>query len=101
MRRWVLAKIAAEEAAVSKGRIFAQMNSLVDVKVIEALYAASKAGVKIELFVRGICCLKPGVPGVSDNIRVFSIVDRFLEHRRLFNFDAGGKNEVYLGSADW
>ncbi|MCC6810853.1 MAG: polyphosphate kinase 1 [Deltaproteobacteria bacterium] len=101
MRRWVIGKIAAEEQAGSKGRIFAQMNSLVDAKVIEALYAASRAGAKIELFVRGICCLKPGVPGVSENIRVFSVVDRFLEHRRMFNFEAGGKNEVYLGSADW
>ncbi len=101
LRRWTLDKIAAEEAAGPRGRIFAQMNSLVDAKVIEALYKASRAGCKIELFVRGICCLKPGLPGVSENIRVFSVVDRFLEHRRMFNFEAGGKNEVYLGSADW
>jgi polyphosphate kinase len=101
LRRWTLDKIAEEEAAGPKGRIFAQMNSLVDAKVIEALYKASRAGCKIELFVRGICCLKPGLPGVSENIRVFSVVDRFLEHRRMFNFEAGGKNEVYLGSADW
>jgi polyphosphate kinase len=100
-RRWTLVKIAAEEAAGRNGRIFAQMNSLVDRKVIEALYRASQAGVQIELFVRGICCLRPGVPGLSENIRVFSVVDRFLEHRRIFNFEAGGKNEVYLGSPDW
>ncbi len=101
LRRWTLQKIQAETEAGSKGRIFAQMNSLVDAKVIEALYRASQAGVKIELFVRGICCLRPQVPGISENIRVFSVVDRFLEHRRIVNFEAGGRNEVYLGSADW
>jgi polyphosphate kinase len=101
LRRWTIGKIQAETDAGSKGRIFAQMNSLVDAKVIEALYRASQAGVKIELYVRGICVLRPQLPGVSENIRVFSIVDRFLEHRRIFNFEAGGKNEVYLGSADW
>jgi polyphosphate kinase len=101
LRKWTIQKIAAEEKAGPKGRIFAQMNALVDAKVIEALYRASQAGVQIDLMVRGICCLKPGVPGVSENIRVFSVVDRFLEHRRIFNFEADGKNEVYLGSADW
>jgi len=101
LRRWVLQKIAAEEQAGKEGRIFAQMNALVDPGVIEALYRASMAGVKIELMVRGICCLKPQLAGISENIQVFSVVDRFLEHRRIFNFDAGGKNELYLGSADW
>jgi polyphosphate kinase len=101
LRKWTLQKIANEERAGPAGRIFAQMNALVDAKVIEALYRASQAGVQIDLIVRGICCLKAGLPGVSENIRVYSIVDRFLEHRRIFNFQADGANEVYLGSADW
>ena len=80
--------------------IRAKMNSLVDEEMIRALYAAAKAGVKIQLNVRGICCLRPGVPGVSDNIHVVSIVDRFLEHSRIFHFKNGGDEEVYLSSAD-
>ena len=81
--------------------IQAKMNSLVDGDLIRALYEASRAGVKIQLAVRGICCLRPGVRGTSDNIEVVSIVDRFLEHSRIFHFRNGGDEEVYLGSADW
>ena len=83
------------------GHIVAKMNSLVDKKMIKALYEASQAGVQIDLIVRGICCLRPGVKGVSENIRVISIVGQLLEHSRIFYFHNGGDGELYLGSADW
>ena len=82
-------------------RIVAKMNSLVDSEAIGALYEASQAGVKIDLIVRGICCLRPGMKGVSENITVRSVVDRFLEHSRIFYFENSCQPEVYIGSADW
>ena len=81
--------------------MIAKMNSLLDKGIIEKLYEASQAGVKIELIVRGICVLIPGIPGISDNITVRSIVGRFLEHSRIFWFRNGGREELYISSADW
>lgn len=87
--------------AGEKAHIIAKMNALCDMDVIEALYEASSAGVQIELIVRGICCLKVGIKGVSENITVRSIVGNFLEHARIFYFENGGQSEVYMASADW
>jgi polyphosphate kinase len=100
----VLGLIARETEHARLGRpaaIVAKMNALVDADVITALYAASQAGVKIDLLIRGICCLRPGVKGVSDDIRVHAVIDRFLEHSRLFHFKNGGEDEVFASSADW
>jgi len=100
----VLGLIARETEHANAGRparITAKMNSLVDADVVAALYAAAQAGVSIDLMVRGICCLRPGVRRVSDKIRVHAVIDRFLEHSRIFHFANGGADEVYLSSADW
>ena len=94
-------KEAAIQAGGGTGRIIAKVNGLLEPRVIHALYAASRAGVKIDLICRGICGLRPGVPGVSENIRVVSVVDRFLEHSRVFYFGNDGDPQVYVGSADW
>jgi polyphosphate kinase len=92
----------AEHARMGRpARIIAKMNALLDVNIIRALYAASQAGVEIELVVRGMCALRPGIRGISDRIRVRSIVGRFLEHSRIFYFENGGESEIYVGSADW
>ena len=96
--------IQMEEEHARKGQkahIIAKMNSLCDRDIMAALYSAAAAGVKIELIVRGICCLKTGIPGVSENITVRSIVGNFLEHARIFYFYANGSEEIYMGSADW
>ncbi|MBT9613283.1 MAG: polyphosphate kinase 1 [Burkholderiales bacterium] len=84
-----------------EARIMAKMNALVDEKIIQALYEAAQAGVQIDLIIRGVCALKPGIPGVSESIRVRSLVGRFLEHTRIFYFHNGGAEDVYLSSADW
>jgi len=100
----VMKSVAREVAIAKKGgraHIMAKMNSLVELDVIEALYKASEAGVKIDLIIRGICMLRPGVPGLSSNIRVRSTIGRFLEHSRVFYFRNAGAEDVYLSSADW
>ncbi|HVR40819.1 MAG TPA: polyphosphate kinase 1, partial [Thermoanaerobaculia bacterium] len=102
--RWVIARIEREAKHAKEkrpARIVAKLNSLVDPAVVQALYAASQAGVQIDLIVRSMCVLVPGVAGVSDNIRVISIVDRFLEHSRIIRFENGGAPELFLSSGDW
>ncbi|HEX3703163.1 MAG TPA: polyphosphate kinase 1 [Vicinamibacterales bacterium] len=104
LRRKFLMLIDRERRRAEAGQpaeILAKMNSLIDEKIIDALYAASNSGVSIRLNVRGICALRPGMPGVSANIEVVSIVDRFLEHARVYYFLNGGDEDVYLASADW
>ncbi len=104
MRQKFLELIEREIQASSAdkpGLIMAKVNSLQDKGICQALYRASQAGVKVRLNVRGICCLRPGIKGVSDNIKVCSIVDRYLEHARIFYFRNGGHDEVYISSADW
>jgi polyphosphate kinase len=103
-RRRLLKLIARERRRAEAGQpaeILAKMNSLIDDEIIHAVYEASRAGVRIRLNVRGICALRPGVPGVSDRIDVVSIVDRFLEHSRIYYFQNGGDEDVYLASGDW
>jgi polyphosphate kinase len=104
LRDQFVARVRREAEQARRGapaRIIAKLNSLVDRRLIEELYVASEAGVRIDLIVRGICCLRPEVPGLSSNIRVTSIVDRYLEHARIFYFENGGSPEYLLASADW
>ncbi len=105
LSRRIIDLIESEASAARSGRksgIFAKVNSLVDPEVIEALCRASQAGVRVELLVRGVCCLRPGVPGLSENVRVRSVLGRFLEHSRIFRFEnSGGEPVILLGSADW
>lgn len=104
LKKNLLEMINREAAQAAEGKpahIMAKVNSLTDPKVIRALYKASQAGVKIDLVVRGMCCLRPGVPGVSHNIQVRSIIGRFLEHSRIYYFLNGGDEKLYLSSADW
>jgi len=104
LHKALIAKIEREADFARQGkraRIIAKMNALIEPQIIQALYAASQAGVRIDLIVRGVCCLRPGVPGVSERIQVRSIVGRFLEHTRVFHFRNGGKEELWLSSADW
>ncbi len=104
MKTQLLEAIRRETIHAQEGRrarILAKMNALVDADVIEALYRASCAGVQVDLIIRGICCLRPGIPGVSENIRVISIVGRFLEHSRAMVFRGGGREQVFITSADW
>jgi polyphosphate kinase len=100
MRRHLRELIERETAHGENGRLIFKANSLVDASMIRALYRASQAGVKIDLIIRNICCLRPGVKGVSENIRVLSIVGRFLEHTRIYYFHNQGDSSIYVGSAD-
>jgi polyphosphate kinase len=104
LRETVLAHVRGQADRALAGRparIFAKLNALVDPGIIRELYRASRAGVEIELVVRGVCCLRPGLPGISQNIRVYSLLGRFLEHERVFLFGPRGEEEFFLSSADW
>src|SRR4029450_9329147 len=104
LHKGLMEKIEREIAHAQDGkpaRIIAKMNALNEESVVEVLYRASRAGVSIDLIVRGACTLRPGIPGVSDNIRVRSILGRFLEHHRIWYFDNEGTPDVWLSSADW
>jgi polyphosphate kinase len=104
LHKRVLAAIQSEARLAREGqpaRIIAKMNALLDPQVIDELYMASQAGVKVDLVVRGVCALRPGIQGLSENIRVRSVIGRFLEHSRVFYFHNGGAEDVYLASADW
>lgn len=104
LRKQIVRLIQREAANAEAGRparIIAKINSLTDLAIVRALYAASQAGVSIDLIVRGVCMIRPGLPGISENIRVRSIVGRFLEHSRILYFENGGNEEVFIGSADW
>jgi polyphosphate kinase len=104
LHRELLKALGQEAAAAAAGkpaRVIAKMNALTDESTISALYEASRAGVKIDLIVRGGCALRPGVKGLSENIRVRSVIGRFLEHHRIYYFENGGEPRVYLASADW
>jgi polyphosphate kinase len=104
MQEEIIKHIRSETRAAKAGKkahIIAKMNALLEPSVIQELYRASQAGVKIDLIIRGVCALMPGVPGLSDNIKVRSIIGRFLEHHRIYYFYANGQEKVYLSSADW
>ncbi len=104
MQAFMIEKIAQEAAnqrGGKQGRIIAKINGLLEPAIVQALYRASQAGVRIDIVCRGICALRPGIPGVSENVRVISVIDRFLEHSRVYYFHNSGDPEVYIGSADW
>jgi polyphosphate kinase len=101
LREKIVRLIKRESKYRSNGHIIAKMNALVDDEIVKELYLASIEGVKIDLIVRGICCLRPGIKEISENIRVISIVGRFLEHSRIFYFKNDSNEEIYLSSADW
>ena len=99
MKKLIEREIEHAQNGRPAGLIF-KINSLADADIVQDLYRASQAGVKVSLLVRGVCCLRPGIPGISDNIRVMSLVGRFLEHSRIYYFENGGSEEIFIGSAD-
>ena len=100
LHRHIEGEISNAEAG-RPARLIAKMNALIDPETIRVLYRASRAGVKVDLIVRGLCALRPGIEGVSENIRVISVIGRFLEHTRVFYFEHGGEPLMYISSADW